>query len=255
METIQSVHILSEIGGLPFIDSSFLPSKLLTMAACLRRNIDGRNAELAEYTLPGKAHEVYQRLTTTAPLPYGELSKEEHLAIEGAIRRIIDVCPSWRLMFGISVDYYKLHNRMLSSSNPLIPQHIFLGADAFVSRVRLEEIIIHEMSHVWSSLIAEVSDFQSKNNPGSFTLPSGIGDKNARGVLLASLFAASVLIYFRALPDNREERDYIEERFAFLEMYLDRSLDPLESSPSLTATGVEIKDRLRKFSTKFKRGS
>lgn len=255
MNTIQNVRILDEAGGLPFIDINFLPSKLLTLAACVRRNIDDQKHELAVYVQPNKAHAVYQQLTTTAPLPYGDLSLEEHRKIESATRRIVDVCPAWRPMFGIRVDYYKLHNHMLSSSNPLIPQHIFLGADAFRSKVRLEEIIIHEMSHVWSSLIAEISDFQDKENPGNFVLPSGIAGKNARGVLLASLFAASVLIYFRALPEDHEEIDYVQGRFQFLEMYLDKSLDSLELSPSLTTTGVEIKNRLRDFSEKFKQGA
>lgn len=248
----QNVRILNEVGGLPFIDTSFLPSKLLTLAACVRRNIDGQKHELSVYAQPNMAHAVYQQVTTTTPLPHGELSLEEYQKVECAIRRIVDVCPAWRPMFGIRVDYYKLHNHMLSSSNPLIPQHIFFGADAFRSKVRLEEIVIHEMSHVWSSLIAEISDFQDKENPGSFVLPSGIADKNARGVLLASLFAASVLIYFRALPEDHEERDYAQDRFQYLGVYLDKSLDSLESSPSLTATGLEIKNRLREFSVKFK---
>lgn len=157
--------------------------------------------------------------------------------------------PEWENLLEIPVNIHKMLNQQVSLTNPVLPQQMFLGEAAFTSITDLEELLVHELS--WSSLIAEIYDFQLKDSSNNYILPSGTGGKNPRGVLLACLFAVSALNYHQRLISTGSLR-VRPERLDYLTQYFLKSLVTLKTSAELSEIGKLITSRLDDFSSKLK---
>ena len=249
--------VMSVINGLPFVDDSFKPNKLLTLVAMLRSNIDeAKLKNPVDYLSPKVAYDIYHKCSgqnNTDFINACALSIQEKKQIRDAIDFIITQHPNWKTLFSIPIKYQKNLNWEVSFSNPLIPQQIYLGEQAFINGdTKLQEIIIHEMSHIWCAFLTEIYDFQTLDSDNNYVLPSGTGNKNVRGILLASLFAASTVIFYGNLF-KIEQSDKYMSRMNYLYQYLNKSLDTIEYSKHVTKMGSLIIEQLRTFSADFGR--
>ncbi|UMZ10691.1 hypothetical protein I9018_24880 [Pseudomonas sp. MPFS] len=245
-------EILYEINGLPFVNPLFNSKKLLTLVAIVRRNIDGGELPLAAYLQPDVATALYGRHVVGAPEfpPHQTLCSAERFMLEEATNNIKSMFPEWATLLDIPLNTYRLMNNQVSLTNPVLPQQMFLGETAFTSMTDLEELLVHELSHIWSSLIAEIYDFQIKESSNSYILPSGTGGKNPRGVLLACLFAVSAVNYHQRLLVSGSVRAR-PERLDYLHQYFIRSLATLQASEELSEIGKLITSRLDVFSSEL----
>lgn len=242
-------QILYEINGLPFVHPEFNSTKLLTLVAVVRKNIDGGELHLTTYLQPDFATTLYNRHVAGAPEfpPHQALSNAEQLMIAEAKNNLKALLPEWKNLLDIPIKIHKLLNQQVSLTNPLLPQQMFLGEAAFTTITDLEEFLVHELSHSWSSLIAEIYDFQLKNSSNNYVLPSGTGGKNPRGVLLACLFAVSAVNYYQRLLTSGSVRAR-SERLVYLHQYFFKSLATLQASDELSEMGKLITSRLDAFS-------
>ncbi len=245
-------NFVDEIGGLPFVDEGFQPRKLVTAVTCLRRNIDpGLYASLVDYLKPTNAFELYRKRAKSQPEPYPSipLASSETLLVQSAIQNVNSLLPQWNDHFLVPIEYRKTLTEHLSVTSTLIPQHILLGERAFVDPILLQETLVHEMSHVWCGFIAEIFDFQTKDCPNNYVLPSGTKSKNVRGVLLAALFAAAVITFYAKLYARTTVATH-QKRGQYFRSYLLSCLDMVDGSPYATQMGREINGRLRNFVTR-----
>lgn len=240
-----------EINGLPFVDEKFNSAKLLTIVAIVRKNIAGSDLHLNNYVQPDFATQLYRTRVKNSPKfpPHRQLSDAENVMLQKAKVALKILLPEWKKLLDIPIKIHKLLTQQTSLTNPMLPQQIFLGEAAFKSPTNLEETLVHELSHVWSSLIAEIYDFQIKNCSDNYTLPSGTRGKDARGVLLACLFAASALNYHEKLLASGSERAKTE-RIVYLQSYFIKSLQTLVHSTELSEMGRLITHQLEIFAKK-----
>ncbi|MDR8366830.1 hypothetical protein [Pseudomonas sp. JL3] len=243
-------EILCEINGLPFVHPMFNSIKLLTLVAVVRKNIEGGELPLTAYLQPDFATALYNRHVEGAPEfpPHQTLGNAEQVMLAEAKSNLKALLPEWTGLLDLPVKIYKLLTQQVSLTNPVLPQQMFLGEDAFTSITDLEELLVHELSHIWSSLIAEIYDFQLKDSSNSYILPSGTGGKNPRGVLLACLFAVSAVNYHQRLLASGSVRAR-PERLDFLHQYFLKSLATLQASAELSEIGKLITSRLDAFSS------
>jgi len=243
-------EILYEINGLPFVNPQFNSKKLLTLVAVVRKNIDGGDLPLTTYLRPDFATTLYNRHVKGAPMfpSYQALGNAERAMLAEAKSNLKSLLPEWSKLFDLQIKIHKLSSQQVSLTNPLLPQQMFLGEAAFTSMTDLEELLVHELSHIWSSLIAEIYDFQIKDSSNNYILPSGTGGKNPRGVLLACLFAVSAVIYHQRLLASRSIRAR-PERLDFLHQYFLKSLITLQASTELSEIGKLITSRLEAFAS------
>lgn len=242
-------EMLYEINGLPFVNPMFNSIKLLTLVAIVRKNIEGGGSPLHTYLTPDFATSLYQRHIEGAPaFPLHQaLSNAEQAMLVEARHNLKTLLPEWTGLFELPVNIHKLLTQQVSLTNPALPQQLFLGEQAFASMTDLEESLVHELSHIWSSLIAEIYDFQVKDSANNYTLPSGTGGKNPRGVLLACLFAVSAVNYHHKLLTSGSARAR-PERLDYLRNYFIKSLATLQASTELSEIGKLIISRLGEFS-------
>jgi hypothetical protein len=241
--------ILYEIKGLPFVHPDFNSKKLLTFVAVVRKNISEEDLHLTTYLQPDFATALYNRHVEGAPEfpPHKMLSNAENFMLAEAQKNLKSLLPEWENLLDIQVNTHKMLNQQVSLTNPLLPQQMFLGEAAFTSITDLEELLVHELSHIWSSLIAEIYDFQLKDSSNNYILPSGTGSKNPRGVLLACLFAVSAANYHQRLLTTGSVRAR-PERLDYLNQYFLRSLETLKASDELSEIGKLITSSLDEFS-------
>lgn len=249
-------EILREINGLPFVHSKFNGVKLLTLVAVVRKNIDGDELPLTTYLQPDFATTLYNRHVEGAPaFPHHQaLGNAERIMLAEAKSNLKALLPEWVGLLDLPVKIHKLMTQQVSLTNPVLPQQMFLGEDAFTSITDLEELLVHELSHIWSSLIAEIYDFQRKDSSNNYILPSGTGGKNPRGVLLACLFAVSAVNYHQRLLTSGSVRAR-PERLEYLHQYFLKSLATLQASAELSEIGKLIISRLAAFSSDLKTGN
>ena len=246
-------EILNEINGLPFVNPQFNNIKLLTLVAVARQNIDGGHSPLPAYLDPDDATALYNRHVEGAPdfPPHQKLGNAERAMLSEAISNLKALLPEWTALFDLPVKIHKLATEQVSLTNPLLPQQMFLGEDAFTGITDLEELLVHELSHIWSSLIAEIYDFQVKDSSNDYILPSGTTGKNPRGVLLACLFAISAVNYHQRLLTSGSVRAR-PKRLEYLHKYFLKSLATLQATPELSEIGKLIIARLTAFSNNLK---
>jgi hypothetical protein len=85
------------------------------------------------------------------------LSEDLTERIRRAISHIVAVEPAWRPLFDAPLLFASLTDTSITSRTiPAVPQHIYLGADAFRTEDVLRETIIHETSHMWLGLVTEI---------------------------------------------------------------------------------------------------
>ena len=249
---ISSAELLSEIGGLPFVDQNFSARKLLTLVAILRRNIDEAQYAPQAYLEPHLATELYERKTNgvvTYPLS-SDFTIADSAAVEEAIARIVAQRPDWEPMLKIPIVFRRLDTVQVSLTNPLIPQQVFLGSRALGDEFLLRETVVHELSHVWCGFILEIFDFQQEGCPASYVLPSGTANKDIRGVLLAALFAAAALDFYVSNSDYcRHIR--MSARVNYLKSYLDKCIVTVANSCHASSMGREITGRLAVYSSRL----
>lgn len=243
-------NILTEIGGLPFVTPTFNAKKLMTLVAIVRSNIDEKRYQINQYLDPSIAYAIYLEKNINTPHRplHCTLSTTETMKVSNTTWEIVDLAPDWAILFSIPVTIKKLENSQLSLTNPLIPQHVYLGEKAFHNNT-LAETLVHEMSHLWCSLIAEIYDFQTANSPSEFILPSGTQGKDLRGVLLASLFAAAAISYHYKLITAQSEQAR-PARLLYLISYFNGTLAILKNSPFISSMGQLILDQLHDFSAR-----
>lgn len=242
-------EILHELNGLPFVHPKFNSKKLLTLVAVVRKNIEPHEHPLTSYLHPDFAASLYHRHVEGAPSfpPHQELSNAERILVAESQSSLKALLPEWKDLFNLPVKIYKLLTSEVSLTNPVLPQQIFLGEAAFTTITDLEEFLVHEMSHIWCSLIAEIYDFQLKDSANDYTLPSGTGGKNPRGVLLACLFAVGAVNYHQRLIASGSARAR-PERLEYLHQYFLKCIETLQASAELSDTGKLITSQLDKFS-------
>lgn len=240
-------ELLKIINGLPFIDASFEPQILLSLVASLRAKADGHSlSKLQDYLMPDNAVEVYNKniKNTLSPPACTLLDKSLTIKLNNAISRITKNHNGWLPLFAIPLEWRELTTGQISLTNPLLPQYIYLGRSAFEHELRLEETIIHEMSHVWCGLIAEIMDFQKKNSPHDLILPSGTEGKNVRGVFFAALFAAAALNLYR-IVDKKQPTNTV--RINYLQSYLLGCINVINDCDGASCLGQKISDHLTIF--------
>ena len=237
--------LICEIQGLPFIHPTFHPEKLMTFVATTRRNIENRGAPLSTYIHPDYATNLYSRNVEGAPtMPaHQPLSNAENFMLSAAMNNVKELVPEWTTLVEVPLRVHKINDSRVSLTNPLIPQQIFLGESAFSNITELEELIVHELSHIWCSLICEIYDFQIKSSKNDYVLPSGTGGKNPRGVLLAALFAISAANYHRRLLASGSSRARAS-RVNYLQSYFHGSVSILQRSAELSVMGNLILTQL-----------
>ena len=238
--------LVADLGGLPMIDDQVKTSVLATLTCAVRQRLDNNRQELAAYLDPELARSCYRQVTqSVTELDSIAFNDEDMALIQEACRSIISVMPSWKAVFSIPLRWRRLVVDIASSSNPLIPQHIYLGHSS-VSSPRLAEYLIHEVSHTWLGMIAEISPLAERGEP-IHVLPSGTTGKEIIQVMYALTFAVSAIRFYRAKLFLDECTIDDGQRLSYLESYAAGCLRIVEPSGKLTLDGMLIVDSCRRF--------
>ncbi|MGC7530683.1 hypothetical protein ACPWML_16825 [Pandoraea pneumonica] len=202
---------------------------------------------LSKYLLPGIAADCYSRVRANGASDNEsvELNDDEMVVVQSACKDIVSIVPEWRLAFAIPLCWRRLTIDILSSSNPLIPQHIFLGKSALESP-RLSEYIVHEISHIWVGMFAEITPLADPDEP-IHVLPSGTSGKDTRQVMYALTFAVTAVRFYRARVNREINNADDDSRLQYLERYALGCLDIAESSGKLTPDGVAAVASCRRY--------
>ncbi|OTP68679.1 TfuA-like protein [Caballeronia sordidicola] len=243
--------LIEEFGGLPFIDEEFKCNTFMSAVAGVRKALlrHEKIESLEDVIRPHVINEIIEKrkINFNRPPENRSLTSVESALVNDVVTSILERHPSWEGLFSIPIEYRRWLSPQLSMTNPFIPQVIFLGEAAFCqSWGRLREIIIHECAHVWLAMLTEIKDFQTKDSPTSFILPSGTGNKDPRGILLAAHFATAVLSYIRGEQALGRLAGRLRERQGYLLWYLKNTLE-LPIGPYLSPTGTEVFIRLQRF--------
>jgi hypothetical protein len=244
----EKLSIVNELNGIPMVDVEFNCQLLVSLIAHHRSNISKNSVPPNKCIYPEVAYEIYAEhteLNTEVPQS-SDLRIEQHEKLLKAIETIKGIIPQWEIYFSLPVSYRLLNDPLqtVSLTNHCIPQTIFLGQKAFKTNEWLEEVIIHELSHVWLGIICELHHFHDISSDVKFTLPSGTGGKDARGVIFAGHFAATVLFYFREKEKQQSGSSNSKERIDYLKKYLAGCIELLKQGVFLDKTGSDLVNRL-----------
>lgn len=239
------IDIIAKSNGVPMVSDNFDAQALITFVAHYRHSLLQCFDNISDYLNPEKIDVLYRERNQLMGLEYPEyteLNDIELMAVEKAVTHILQVVPEWCVYFSIPVDFKRLivSKHMVSLTNHNIPQVIFLGDKAFKSDEWLVEVIIHEMAHIWLGLICEIDSFHEHEVQSRYTLPSGTKDKDARGVIFASHFAACVLKYMarKRISNGFTQQD--DERFTWLQNYFSGCMSQLVCMSELKPSGKNI---------------
>lgn len=240
-----NIDIVALVNGVPLISDGFRAQKMVALISNYRHSLFQYYDTVSAYLEPRKIEHLYvaRNAEQKREYPeYGELAAEEQEKIDNAIKRILSIMPEWKIYFTLPVMFKKLtkNNQMVSLTNHNMPQTIFLGPKAYTSENWLEEVIIHEMAHVWLGLLCEIDEFHHHSSENRYTLPSGTGNKDARGVIFASHFAACVLKFLEKKRASDRFTPLDQERTICLETYFSGCLTQLIQMSELKAIGKEI---------------
>lgn len=240
-------ELIEEVGGISFISDKFVPSRLLTAVACVRRNsaID-QSRPLREYLDPILAKSIYSDSFAHLQEQCSEnLGSEFEKRVYSAILNICTEVPGWTDYFRAPMRYELLLDDRTSMTSAVIPQTIYFGRSAFSPHVSLTEVIIHEYAHVWLDFICEVFNLQHDSAPNDYVLPSGTQGKTLQGVLLAAHFAASCLRYYQIRQSSDDSITL--GRIDFLHQYLSGCLEVAGQRPVFTEMGCCVYEALQSF--------
>jgi hypothetical protein len=241
---------LVSVGGLPFIDIKFDASRFLSAvsgvrAALLRnRNVSCCDGDgLLQPEVAVKAFTLASSETTNLP-PHRALTEQEKAWAELARKRARAASARLACMFDLPLQLLRWQSSKVSMTNPYIPQTVFLGDGAFQSSCgMLEEVWVHEVAHVWLGLLCEMRDFQTRGSGAIYTLPSGTGPKDARGVLFAAHFAGAVAAWLGDAAAQTPLFGYRAERFQYAVWYLHQALE-IDIDEDLTPMGRAVHAKL-----------
>ncbi|TVU78463.1 hypothetical protein FQP87_03695 [Vibrio tasmaniensis] len=246
----EEFSIIDELRGLPMVDKEFQCQLLLSLITHHRSNITKNVIKLNDCVYPKTAGDVYDKYTdinTDVPT-FSELGSNQQIKLAKAIETIKEIMPHWEIYFSLPIDYRFLSaSTTVSLTNHCIPQTIFLGEKAFTTSEWLEEVIVHEIAHVWMGMICELRYFHDTSTNERFTLPSGTKNKDVRGVIFAGHFAAAVLSYFEEKERKLLGTTNSKERIIYLKNYLKGCLDILTKDISIKRSGSDLVNRLKKY--------
>lgn len=227
-------------GGIPFLDPEFQTVQFLTAVAVVRRNRDKQNNmisdKLNEYLSPMRATHVYnQILGREGEIAGKALTNSEKNLVKDAINSIIAVMPLWSGLLTLPLEIRRTEDKLvIGYSNASRPQIIMLGPLSWQSEDELREQLLHEIAHIWLYMVEELWALHQDENPGFFTLPSGISGKTGTGVLNASFVAATLLKFYDELSEG-----WVDRKLK-LGAYLSGCLDELKDYTGLTSIGDEL---------------
>lgn len=242
-----SACLVADLGGLPMIDDAFKASAIATLACAVRQRLDNKRQPLEAYLQPDLAHECY-RTGSRRPVAQMESmdpSPGDLVMVRLACADIVATVPQWRPHFSVPLHWRKLVTDMASSSNPMIPQHIYLGERGIRSH-RLREYIVHEVSHVWVAMIAEVAPLAERSEAIN-VLPSGTAGKDIGQVIYALTFAATAVRFYRALVQADRHTAADVARLSDLEHYANGCLEIVEPSGKLNHNGTLVAESCRRI--------
>ncbi|MCW1834738.1 MAG: M1 family metallopeptidase [Pantoea ananatis] len=242
---MKHVDIVAKANGVPMVSDKFDAQTLVKFVAHYRHALLNHFDNISDYLKPENIEYIYRDRNESLGLDYpdyGELSDAESVAVKNAVSNILKIMPEWKAYFSIPVSFKRLtaSEHMVSLTNHNIPQVIFFGAKAFKSEDWLEEVIIHEMAHIWLGLICEIDSFHEHTDQHSYTLPSGTKGKDARGVIFATHFAACVLKYMDRKRAMKGFTDKDDERFSWLLNYFSGCMSQLAGMDELKPSGKKI---------------
>jgi hypothetical protein len=247
----EKINIIDELKGIPMIDKEFNCQLLVSLIAHHRSNISQNKISPNKCVYHDVAYKIYAEntdLNTEVPQS-SVLSNEQEEKLVKAIEIINGIMPQWEIYFSLPVSYRFLSAQpgTVSLTNHCIPQTIFLGEKAFKTSEWLEEVIIHELAHVWLGMICELHHFHEISSDERFILPSGTKDKDARGVIFAGHFAAAVLSYFEEKEKQQLGSTNSKDRIAYLKNYFTGCIKLLTQDISLDKTGSDLVNRLKNY--------
>ncbi|THA36070.1 hypothetical protein E6R18_01550 [Streptomyces sp. A1277] len=237
--------LLTEIGGVPFIDDDgFRPKALLTAVAVVRRSAEPEAfTSLGACLDPENAKSIFDRHATSRvhDIAWTELAPAETEDVAHASGLVVRSMPAWQSLFTLPKRYRRMA-ASTSSTSVLVPQTIYLGPGAFRDEETLRETLVHEHAHIWLNFIAEVYDLQLPDAPNDYVLPSGTSGKTYRGVMFAAHFAAAAASALRRRHLDGETG--VRERLDHLTGYLGGCLTAMNERPYASPTGELVKDTL-----------
>ena len=193
------------LGGLPFLDDAFLPTRLTAAAAAVRHTHAirlglERPTDLRHWLDPERA---CQARPHAQEVPSSPVSQDEQDRIFSILEHLTVLVPPWEPLLRLPVRYLRLKDspQTLSASSFSWPQHVYLGQDSLTSFTELREHIVHELCHQWLYLIEELWDLDTPDAPG-FTLPSGTTHRSPREVIGAAHVAAALVRMYRATGEE-----------------------------------------------------
>jgi hypothetical protein len=230
-------------GGVPFLDATFKPTTLLTVVAVVRRErLGAATAPLNSMLTPDRGVEAGGGKTAEQfGLDVRSLTQKEADAVAGAKESLAAAAPHWGALVALPVRFQGMtRHGAISASVDSLPQHVFLSAEAFDSPSQLREQVLHELSHNWLYLIAELYRLYDRKSKVRSTLPSGTPDRSPAEVIGAAHVVANILILHATSPYLTPEREDL------VRDYLDGCLRIIEGFKDvLTPTGLEIAERIR----------
>jgi hypothetical protein len=239
------IKLIDKTQGVPMISCSFDAQTLITLIAHYRHVLLKTFSKASEYLMPEAIEEPFRHRNAQLGIEYpmyDVLSPAEEEAVTIAVKSIVNIVPGWAVYFSLPMQYKKLtkNKSMVSLTNHHIPQVIFLGDKAFKSEYWLVEVIIHETAHIWLGMLCEMDSFHDETNSQHYTLPSGTKNKDARGVIFASHFAACTLVYYQKKNTIVKLSPEEEERFTWLKVYYSGCMEQLMVMRELKPTGKDI---------------
>lgn len=240
---------VADVGGLPLVDDQVKASTIATVVCAIRHRIDNARQPMEEYLQPELARECYRKVAyPITELESISMPEKEMDIVRKACDAIIQLIPSWKVYFSIPLKWKHLIQDIGSSTNPIIPQHIYLGNRSIYGS-RLEEYIVHELSHTWVGIIAEVVPL-AQQGEAMYVLPSGTPNKEIRQVIYALTFATTAVRFYRARIDAKLNSLEDLDRHLYLKNYALGCIDILNSSDLILPDGRFMIESCHRLLTK-----
>ncbi|GAA3518197.1 hypothetical protein FHR32_006320 [Streptosporangium album] len=231
---------MTELGGMPFLDDSFAPGRLLALVLALRHHEAAQRGLSADsaagpraWLNPGRAILLNPDRPPVQETELTAAQQEDVVAVLDALPRAV---PAWAPLLQLPVRYL-LHppTGAYSASIRAWPQHIFLAERAFTAPDQIRSQVLHEMCHQWMNLIQEAWPLQTREDR-DLTMPSGTTGRSLAEVLGGVHVAMALIRLYRA---RGGERDRIEDlsryRSGCLQIIEERSADLTDAGRSLAA--------------------
>jgi hypothetical protein len=240
--------LVTDLGGTPMLDDGFNASSLATLTAAVRRRIDGGRQNLEFYLDPEVARKIYLRSARRPVSQWDsvEMGFELQCRLKRSCSELTTLIPKWSPFLSVPIHWRLMTGDLASSSNPVIPQHILLGHQAFAGHRILHEHIVHELSHVWIGMIEEVAPLAMASE-ADVVLPSGTPGKDIRQVMYALTFGTTAMRLYRARNAAGVGNEAETNRLKWLDQYVRGCLDIATSSGKLLPNGFAIADSCARF--------